>query len=123
MPAIIIRRIIPLRLAQELNAARIIHVQHHHAHIVSCMAENQIDGEVIGLAMDGTGYGMDGNAWGGEFLIADDTEFQRFGHLQYFVLPGGEKAIHEPWRIAVSLLGQAYGQSGRRLPRSLNFAA
>jgi hydrogenase maturation protein HypF len=98
------------QVAQELNAARIITVQHHHAHIVSCMAENKIDGDVIGLAMDGTGYGLDGNAWGGEFLIANSTQFQRFGHLQYFVLPGGQKAIHEPWRIGVSLLKQAYGK-------------
>ena len=99
------------RVAQELKEVRIVHVQHHHAHIVSCMAENQIDGDVIGLAMDGTGFGLDGNAWGGEFLIANLTQFQRFGHLQYFVLPGGQKAIHEPWRIGVSLLRQAYGKS------------
>ena len=99
------------RVAQELKEVRIVHVQHHHAHIVSCMAENQIDGDVIGLAMDGTGFGLDGNAWGGEFLIANLTQFQRFGHLQYFVLPGGQKAIHEPWRIGVSLLRQAYGQA------------
>jgi hydrogenase maturation protein HypF len=109
------------RVAQELNAAGIIPVQHHHAHIVSCMAENQIDGAVIGLAMDGTGYGMDGNVWGGEFLIASATQFQRFGHLQYFVLPGGEKAIHEPWRIGVSLLRQAYGRDWTDIASRLNF--
>jgi hydrogenase maturation protein HypF len=110
------------KVAQELKAARIVHVQHHHAHIVSCMAENQIDGDVIGLAMDGTGFGLDGNAWGGEFLIANSTQFQRFGHLQYFVLPGGEKAIHEPWRIATSLLRQAYGQSWPDIASRLHFA-
>ncbi len=110
------------QVAQGLNAARIIHVQHHHAHIVSCMAENQIDGDVIGLAMDGTGYGLDGNAWGGEFLIVNATQFKRFGHLQYFVLPGGEKAIHEPWRIGVSLLRQAYGQFWSDIAYRLNFA-
>ncbi len=110
------------QVAQELNAARIIHVQHHHAHIVSCMAENQLNGDVIGLAMDGTGYGLDGNAWGGEFLIADATKFQRFGHLQYFVLPGGEKAIHEPWRIGVSLLKQAYGKSWPEIASRLKLA-
>jgi hydrogenase maturation protein HypF len=110
------------KVAQELKAERIIPVQHHHAHIVSCMAENQIDGDVIGLAMDGTGYGLDGNAWGGEFLIASATQFQRFGHLQYFVLPGGEKAIHEPWRIAVSLLREAYGQAWPGIASRLNFA-
>ena len=107
-------------VARELKAARIIPVQHHHAHIVSCMAENQIDGDVIGLAMDGTGYGLDGNAWGGEFLIANSTQFKRFGHLQYFVLPGGQKAIHEPWRIGVSLLRQAYRQSWPEIASRLN---
>jgi hydrogenase maturation protein HypF len=106
--------------AQELHAAKVIKVQHHHAHIVSCMAENQIEGKVIGLAMDGTGYGMDGNAWGGEFLITDETGFERFGHLQYIVLPGGEKAIHEPQRIAVSLLKTAYGPSWREIARKFN---
>lgn len=109
------------QIAQELNAAKVVPVQHHHAHIVSCMAENQIDGDVIGLAMDGTGFGLDGNAWGGEFLIANATQFQRFGHLQYFVLPGGEKAIHEPWRIGMSLLRQAYGRSWSDIASRLHF--
>jgi hydrogenase maturation protein HypF len=109
------------QVAQELKEVRVVHAQHHHAHIVSCMAENQIDGDVIGLAMDGTGYGMDGNAWGGEFLIANATQFQRFGHLQYFILPGGEKAIHEPWRIGVSLLKQAYGQAWPEIASRLYF--
>ncbi len=108
--------------AQEFNASRVIHVQHHHAHIVSCMAENQIDGDVIGLAMDGIGFGLDGNAWGGEFLLASAIRFQRFGHLKYFVLPGGEKAIHEPWRIGVSLIRQAYGKSWPDIVSRLNFA-
>jgi hydrogenase maturation protein HypF len=110
------------QVAQELKEVRVVHVQHHHAHIVSCMAENQIDGDVIGLAMDGTGFGLDGNAWGGEFLIANATQFKRFGHLQYFVLPGGEKAIHEPWRIGVSLLRQIYGQSWPDIASRLHFA-
>jgi hydrogenase maturation protein HypF len=105
--------------AGEFAAERIIRVQHHHAHIVSCMAENQIDGDVIGLAMDGTGYGPDGNAWGGEFLIANETGFQRFGHLQCIVLPGGEKAIREPWRIAASLLKMTYGPSWKEIARQL----
>ena len=106
--------------SQEFPAERVFRIQHHHAHIVSCMAENQIEGDVIGLAMDGTGYGTDGNAWGGEFLIANETQFQRFGHLQYIVLPGGEKAIREPWRIAASLLKTAYGQSWKEIARQLN---
>ncbi len=103
------------QVVQELNSSKVIRVQHHHAHIVSCMAENQIQGDVIGVAMDGTGYGLDGNAWGGEFLIANETNFQRFGHLQYITLPGSEKAIREPWRIAVSLLKTAYGQEWKEI--------
>jgi hydrogenase maturation protein HypF len=110
------------RAAQELPAVKVIRVQHHHAHIVSCLADNGIQGEVIGLAMDGTGYGLDGNAWGGEFLIADETRLQRFGHLQYLVLPGGEKAIREPWRIAASLLKSTYGQSWKEIAVRLNLA-
>ena len=88
----------------------VIPVQHHHAHVVSCMAENGIAGDVIGIAMDGTGYGIDGNAWGGEFMLANEKEFRRLGHIKYFILPGGEKAIHEPWRIAVSLIREAFGE-------------
>ncbi|MEN6373750.1 MAG: carbamoyltransferase HypF [Smithella sp.] len=107
------------KVAAELESVEVIRVQHHHAHIVSCMAENQISGEVIGLAMDGTGFGLDGNAWGGEFLVADERQFRRFGHLQYFVLPGGEKAIREPWRIAASLLKNAYGHSWLSLAEKL----
>lgn len=94
--------------ARELGR-EVVPVQHHHAHIVSVMAENRIDGEVIGLAMDGTGYGTDGQAWGGEFLIADEGTFSRRGHLGYFLLPGGERAVREPWRTAASLLREAYG--------------
>ncbi|HNZ65522.1 MAG TPA: carbamoyltransferase HypF [Smithella sp.] len=109
------------KAAQDLSADKIIMVQHHHAHIVSCMVENQIEGKVIGLAMDGTGYGMDGNVWGGEFMIVDETGFERFGHLQYIVLPGGEKAIREPWRIAVSLLKLTYGAFWRDIAKRLTF--
>ncbi|MGV8059828.1 MAG: carbamoyltransferase HypF [Smithellaceae bacterium] len=108
------------KVAAELTGVKVIRVQHHHAHIVSCMAENHISGDVIGLAMDGTGYGLDGNAWGGEFLVANETEFKRLGHLQYFVLPGGGKAIHEPWRIGASLLKSAYGPSWPEIAAQLD---
>jgi hydrogenase maturation protein HypF len=81
-----------------------IGVQHHHAHIVSCMIDNEIDGKVIGVSFDGTGYGTDGKIWGGEFLICDYGGFERVGHLEYTPLPGGEKAIIEPWRMAASIL-------------------
>jgi len=84
-------------------------VQHHHAHIVSCMIDNGIDGKVIGVSFDGTGYGTDGKIWGGEFLICDYLEFERAGHLEYVPLPGGEKAIKEPWRVAASFLYKIYG--------------
>ncbi len=97
------------KAASDLSGGNAVRVQHHHAHVVSCMAENRISGQVIGLAMDGTGYGPDGKAWGSEFLIADEAEFIRAGHFGYFPLPGGEKAIREPWRTAVSLLKRAFG--------------
>ncbi len=87
-----------------------VQIQHHHAHIVSCMAEHKLDGPVIGIALDGTGYGTDGKIWGGEVLICERASFKRSGHLNYFALPGGEAAIREPWRIAASLLYQTYGQ-------------
>ncbi len=97
----------------------IITVQHHHAHIVSCMADNGITGRVIGISMDGTGYGSDGHAWGGEFLIADECNFTRQGHLSYFPLPGGTAAIREPWRIGAVLLKETFGDQWRDYARKL----
>ena len=88
-----------------------IGVQHHHAHIVSCMAENGINHKVIGVAFDGLGYGDDGNFWGGEFLIADLSGYERAGHLDYVPMPGGEQAIKEPWRMALSYLYHIYGDN------------
>lgn len=81
-----------------------IAVQHHHAHIVSCMFENNLESKVIGVCFDGTGYGTDEKIWGGEFLICDHLEFTRTAHLDYIKMPGGEKAIKEPWRMGVSYL-------------------
>lgn len=83
---------------------KLIQVQHHYAHILSCIAENNIEGEVLGISWDGTGYGTDGNIWGGEFLKVNKDKFERFAHFDYFPLPGGEKAIKEVWRIGASLL-------------------
>ncbi|HTR45478.1 MAG TPA: hypothetical protein VMH06_07185, partial [Thermodesulfovibrionales bacterium] len=84
-------------------------IQHHYAHIGSVMAEEGLVGKVIGVAFDGTGYGTDGNLWGGEFLIAGVEGFERVGHFRYIPLPGGESAIHEPWRTAVSYVLDAVG--------------
>jgi len=88
-----------------------IGVQHHHAHIVSCMAENGIHHKVIGVAFDGLGYGDDGNFWGGEFFVADLSGYERAGHLDYVPMPGGEQAIKEPWRMAISYLYRIYGEN------------
>ena len=84
-------------------------IQHHYAHIGSVMAEHGLDRKVIGVAFDGTGYGTDGNLWGAEFLIADTDGFERAGQFQYIPLPGGEAAIREPWRTAVSYVLEAAG--------------
>ncbi len=91
---------------------RLIAVQHHHAHIAGCMAEHGIEGAAIGLSLDGTGYGTDGRIWGGEVLIAqldgpDSGNFERFAHLYYVPMPGGEAAIREPWRMALGHLHHA----------------
>ena len=86
-----------------------IPVQHHHAHIVSCMVENDITGDVIGVSFDGTGYGTDGTIWGGEFMTATSGEFTRIAHLDHIPLPGGEQAIKEPWRIGLALLRETFG--------------
>jgi hydrogenase maturation protein HypF len=87
-----------------------IGVQHHHAHIASCMADNGIRGAVIGVAMDGTGYGTDGAIWGGEFLVADFAGFERRAHLRYVPLAGGDAAIRQPWRSALSHVRDAFGE-------------
>ncbi len=93
----------------DLADARRVRIQHHHAHIASCLAENGVAGPVIGLALDGTGYGPDGTVWGGEFLLADLHGYRRVGHLSTFPLPGGDAAIRNPYRIALALLQKAYG--------------
>ncbi len=97
------------RYAEDLKIKH-IKVQHHHAHIASCMAENNFDEPVIGVSLDGTGYGTDGNIWGSEFLIADLKDFSRFTHFEYIELPGGDKAIEEPWRTATAYLYKYYGK-------------
>ena len=97
------------RYAMGQKGIRTIGVQHHHAHIVSCMAECNVSGPVIGLAMDGTGYGTDGTIWGGEILVTDFHGFERVGHFGTVPLPGGDAAVREPWRMAVSYLHRTFG--------------
>jgi hydrogenase maturation protein HypF len=94
----------------EQRGLPLIAVQHHHAHIAACMAEHAREGTVIGLSLDGTGYGTDGKIWGGEVLIAQLDTFERFAHLEYVAMPGGESAIREPWRMAFGhLLAAGFG--------------
>jgi hydrogenase maturation protein HypF len=95
------------KYALELADVELAGVQHHHAHIASCLADNDAAGPVIGVAFDGTGYGTDGTIWGGEFLVADLASFQRGGHLAPVPMPGGAAAIRQPWRMAAAYLDAA----------------
>ena len=89
-------------------------VQHHHAHIASCLADNGVDRPVIGVAWDGSGYGVDGHVWGGEFLLADLAGSSASGHFESVPMPGGDAAVREPWRMAAVFLRAAYGWPWRR---------
>jgi len=106
-----------------LNAKKMgiqtIAVQHHFAHIASCMAENDLDEKVIGVAFDGTGYGDDRNIWGGEFLLCDLNDFTRLKHLEYLPLPGGDKAVENPWMMAVSYLYAIFGNDANTISEQL----
>ncbi|MFI5103120.1 MAG: carbamoyltransferase HypF [Terriglobales bacterium] len=101
--------------ALQQSGTKLVGVQHHHAHIASCMAENHLEGRAIGFALDGTGYGTDGNIWGGEVLIAGYEDFERAAHFEYVPLPGGAAAIREPWRMAVSYLAHHFGREFLKL--------
>ncbi len=101
----------------ESSGIPLLKVQHHHAHIASVMAEHRLEQPVIGLSLDGTGYGSDGHIWGSEFLVVEGAGFERMAHFQYMALPGGDQAVYEPWRIAVSLLRKAFpGDDWMELP-------
>jgi hydrogenase maturation protein HypF len=99
-----------LELGSQSSHLKLVPVQHHHAHIVSCMVDNKIESPVIGVALDGTGYGSDGHIWGGEFLVADYKGFKRLGHLEYLPLPGGAAAIKRPYRTATGYLLKLLGE-------------
>jgi len=101
------------KYAQELDQSgiKLIPVQHHHAHIASCLADNGLEFSVIGVAFDGTGMGADGNIWGGEFLVADYRNFRRAGHLEYLPLPGGAAAIKRPRRTAIGYILTLLGEN------------
>jgi hydrogenase maturation protein HypF len=96
------------KYALDLDGVDLAGVQHHHAHIASCLADNREEGPVIGVAFDGTGFGGDGTIWGGEFLLADLAGFERAGHLEPVPMPGGAAAIRQPWRMAAAYLDAAY---------------
>jgi hydrogenase maturation protein HypF len=95
------------RYALSLEGVEKIGVQHHHAHIAACMAENRLDGKVIGVAFDGTGFGTDGKIWGGEFLVCDYAGFERRAHFRYVPLAGGDTAVRQTWRSALAYLRDA----------------
>ncbi|HUA43142.1 MAG TPA: carbamoyltransferase HypF [Streptosporangiaceae bacterium] len=96
------------KYAADLDDVELLSVQHHHAHVASCLADNRETGPVIGVAFDGTGYGSDGTIWGGEFLIADLAAFERAGYLHPVPMPGGAAAIRQPWRMAAAYLAESF---------------
>ena len=103
------------KVAKEFKDVELKAVQHHFAHILGVMVEHSINSKVFGVAFDGTGLGSDGNLWGGEFLVCDYKGFERVAHIEYFKLIGGEKAIKEPRRVALSLLFECFGKDALTL--------
>jgi hydrogenase maturation protein HypF len=104
-----LRSVVELHPEEERDRAGGSSVQHHHAHVLACMAENGVDEAILGVAWDGNGYGPDGTVWGGEFLVCDRHGYRRFAHLHTFPLPGAERAILEPRRAALGILFELYG--------------
>jgi hydrogenase maturation protein HypF len=107
------------RYALSLPDVRVVQVQHHHAHLAAAMADRGLSGQVIGLCLDGTGFGPDGTIWGGEVLLGGFKDYRRFARLKPFRLPGGEAAVREPWRSALGLLAACGGADPTRSPQHL----
>jgi hydrogenase maturation protein HypF len=99
------------KYALERDGVELLGVQHHHAHLASCLADNGYQEQVIGVAFDGLGYGTDGTMWGGEFLVADLIDFERVGHFETVAMPGGAAAIKQPWRMAAAYLDALFSDS------------
>ena len=97
--------------ARSQSTPQLVSIQHHIAHVLSCMAENELEPPALGVSWDGTGYGLDGTVWGGEFFLVSQTSCERLAHFRQFPLPGGEKAIKEPRRTALGLLYSIFGDS------------
>ncbi|HZZ51555.1 MAG TPA: carbamoyltransferase HypF [Pseudonocardia sp.] len=95
--------------AEESTGVELLAVQHHHAHLAACLADNGVAGPVLGVACDGLGYGPDGTLWGGEVMVASLTQFRRLAHLRGVPMPGGVAAVREPWRMAAAYLRLGYG--------------
>ena len=108
------------RVIAEREGVPVMEVQHHHAHMVSCMAENEYEGTALGVTFDGTGYGPDGTIWGGEFLLGDESRYERVGSIAPFIHAGGDIASREGWRIAYSIISTALGsEAANRIGETL----
>ena len=108
------------RVIAEREGVPVMEVQHHHAHMVSCMAENEYEGTALGVTFDGTGYGPDGTIWGGEFLLGDESGYERVGSIAPFIHAGGDIASREGWRIADSMISTALGsEAANRIGETL----
>ena len=107
------------QLVGEFNPAKVMEIQHHKAHVGALLAEKGELGSIIGISMDGTGYGDDGNIWGGEFFVGNYQGLNRFGHLKYLFLPSGDKSAKEPWRFALSILYSLYGSDQKKFKQFL----